>query len=144
MVAVFKFTVVTVPPRFFLCKILERHEERDRRRGQEGRDFAGATDAHRTRSSGSVHVDRQVRGGCVLKQTLNSGRGGVVVARARDSRGIFEKIMFVTIMVSVFVLALYYQYRNTTSTLTDKNRGEMSLITEGDSRVPGGPLRAPP
>ena len=41
---------------------------------------------------------------------------------------IFEKIMFVTIMVSVFVLALYYQYRNTHIHSTDEDRRDLSKI----------------
>ena len=49
---------------------------------------------------------------------------------------IFEKIMFVTIMVSVFVLALYYQYRNTHLHATDQRRGEMSEITSCDPAFP--------
>ena len=81
-------TVVTVPfrTRRFRSRLLERHEERDREVGVAERAVAGRDrDAHgRGRRDRLVSL---VRAADVLKQTLEPGGGGVVVARARDSRG---------------------------------------------------------
>lgn len=41
---------------------------------------------------------------------------------------LFENVMFLTIMVSVFVLALYYQYRNTHMHSSDPDRNVMEFI----------------
>ena len=57
---------------------------------------------------------------------------------------IFEKIMFVTIMVSVFVLALYYQYRNTHLHATETDRQDMSKIVGCNAALEIRTVRAPP